>query len=136
MFRNIAIALVAASVLAAPVMAQNSTLSGGSKSSQPSSESPEKADKSSEKSAETAESTEKSAKHHRVARHHRHHGTKAAKYGKSHTGTAMYGKHHGSRTENLAYEGRRPGHGRMSGRHTYGRASKHMHSPSTSPSVD
>jgi hypothetical protein len=147
MFRNIAIALVAASVLAAPAMAQNSnTLSGGSSSSQskPSTESPEKADKTPEKSAETADSAEKSAtKHHKVARHHRHHGAKAAKLGKSRTsGMALYGKHRGLRTMNEArYEGRHAGHGRTMGRHAYGRASKHMrmHTPSKpmhSPSVD
>jgi hypothetical protein len=146
MFRNIAIALVAASVLAAPVMAQNTnTLSGGSKATQaapaPSSETPEKADKSAEKSAESTTSTEKSAtKHHRVARHH-HHGAKAAKYGKSRTSMALYGKHHGPKTEKYAKsESRRTGHGRISSRHTYGRAGKHMmHSPSkptSSPSVD
>jgi hypothetical protein len=148
MFRNIAIALVAASVLGAPAMAQsNNTLSGGGPSSQskPPTESTEKADKTPEKSAETAESTEKSAtKHHKVARHHHRHGTKAAKLGKSRTSMAKY-------------EGRHVGHGRNLGRHaygassklsrkgtsmhSYGRASKHMrmHSPSksmNSPSVD
>jgi Ni/Co efflux regulator RcnB len=153
MFRNIAIALVAASVLAAPVMAQN-TLSGGSKASPatPSSETSEKADKSPEKSAETSESAEKSAtKRHRVARHHHHHGAKTAKYGKSRSGMAQYGKH-GLKTEKYSkYESRR--HGRTMGRHsygagkmsregathTYGRSSKRMHTPSkatSSPSVD
>jgi hypothetical protein len=134
MFRNIAIALVAASVLAAPAMAQNNTLSGGNQPSQskPAGETPEKADKTPEKSAESADSTEKSAtKHRRVARHHHKQGTKAAKMGKSRTSTALHGKH-----GNYArYEGRHMGRGR----HDYGRASRHMRSPSrsmSSPSVD
>jgi hypothetical protein len=153
MFRNIAIALVAASVLAAPAMAQNNTLSGGSPSSQtkPSTESTEKADKTPDnKSADSTVSSEKSAtKHHRVARHH-HHGTKAARLGKSRRNMALYGKHHGVKGANYArYESRRMGHGRSMGHHaygklshrtgSYGRASKHMHMPSkstNSPSVD
>ena len=143
MFRNIAIALVAASVLAAPAMAQNPTLSGGQPSqSKPATESPEKADKTPEKSADTAVSTEKSAKHHRVAGHHRHHGAKAAKLGKTRTSTALYGKHHGLKASKYAkVEGRHMGHGRKGATHTYGRAPKHMrmHTPpksSSSPSVD
>ena len=135
MFRKLAIALVAASVLGAPVMAQNSTLSGGQPSqTKPAGESPEKAEKTPEgKTAETGETSEKSVtKHHRVARHH-HHGMK----------TARYGKHHGPSAKYAKSESRHMGHGRTTGRHaygaarhmeTYGRGTKHMHPHSKSMS--
>jgi hypothetical protein len=126
MFRKMAIALVAASVFTAPVLAQNPPLSGGSTTS-PSSETTEKANKP-ETSGKAAESTEKVEKkvirHHRTVRHHRH-GTKAAKFGKAHTATAMYGKHPSAKTEKYGkVEGRRTGHGRTA-KHVYGKAPKH-----------
>jgi hypothetical protein len=80
MFRKIAIALVAASVLTAPVLAQGTT-PGDSKVSPttpaPTASTPEKSEKA----------VTKVTKHRVVARHHRH-GTKMAKYAKSH-GTKM-----------------------------------------------
>jgi hypothetical protein len=80
MFRKIAIALVAASVLTAPVLAQGTT-PGDSKVS-PTTPAP---------TASTPETSEKAVtkvtKHRVVARHHRR-GTKMAKYAKSH-GTKM-----------------------------------------------
>jgi hypothetical protein len=80
MFRKIAIALVAASVLTAPVLAQGTT-PGDSKVSPttpaPTASTPEKSEKA----------VTKVTKHRVVARHHRH-GTKMAKYTKSH-GTKM-----------------------------------------------
>ena len=80
MFRKIAIALVAASVLSAPTLAQ-SIAPGDSKvsptTSAPTASTPEKSEKA----------VTKVTKHRVVARHHRH-GTKMAKYTKSH-GTKM-----------------------------------------------
>ena len=80
MFRKIAIALVAASVLTAPVLAQGTT-PGDSKVSPttpaPTASTPEKSEKA----------VTKVTKHRVVARHHRH-GTKMAKYTKS-NGTKM-----------------------------------------------
>ncbi len=80
MFRKIAIALVAASVLIAPVLAQGTT-PGESKVSPttpaPAASTPEKSEKA----------VTKVTRHRVVVRHHRH-GTKMAKYTKSH-GTKM-----------------------------------------------
>src|ERR1700743_26823 len=104
MFRKLAIALVAASVLGAPVMAQTNPLAGGQPSqTKPAGESPEKAEKTPEnKAAESGATSEKAAtKHHHAARHH-HRGTKAARYGKSRSSMAMYGKHHGPASERYA----------------------------------
>ena len=90
MFRKIAIALVAASVLTAPVLAQGTT-PGDSKVSPatpaPTASTPEKSEKA----------VTKVTKHRVVARHHRH-GTKMAKYTKSHgTKMAKYTKSHGTK---------------------------------------
>jgi hypothetical protein len=125
MFRKMAIALVAASVFTAPVLAQNPPLSGGTTS--PSGETTEKATKP-EKTEKSVESTEKSVttvtKHHRIARHHRH-GTKAAKYGKARTATAMSGKHSGAKSAKYTkIESRRIRHGRIPSKHVYGKAGK------------
>jgi hypothetical protein len=82
MFRKIAIALVAASVLSAPVLAQGSQVSPTTPA--PTASTPEKSEKA----------VTKVTKHRVVARHHRH-GSKMAKYTKSH-GTKMV-KHHGTK---------------------------------------
>lgn len=95
MFRKIAIALVAASVLGAPVLAQQPTTGGESKLS-PSTSAP---------TATVPEATEKSVtkpvKHRMVSRHYRHgkmakyakHGPKYGKYTR-HTKSAMkHAKH-------------------------------------------
>ena len=90
MFRKIAIALVAASFLSAPTLAQ-STAPGDSKVSPttpaPTASTPEKSEKA----------VTKVTKHPVVARHHRH-GTKMAKYTKSH-GTKMvkHARSHGTK---------------------------------------
>jgi hypothetical protein len=130
MFRKMAIALVAASVFTAPVLAQD-TLSGAastSKSPQGTTPAPsgENADKAvnPEKAEKSAATTEKATKtvtrHHRVVSHHRR-GTKTAKYVKSHTKTAMYGKHPGAKSAKVAkVESRRIGHGKTLGRHALG----------------
>jgi hypothetical protein len=143
MFRKLAIALIAASVLGAPVMAQTNTLTGGGQP-KPTGESPEKAEKTPEsKTAEGGETSEKSAtKHHRVARHH-HHGAKSTRYGRAHSSMAMHGKHHEPASEKYTkYESRHMGHGRThtygSSHHmeTYGKGTKHKHSkPMSSPGM-
>ena len=95
MFRKIAIALVAASVLTAPVLAQGTT-PGDSKVSPttpaPTASTPEKSEKA----------VTKVTKHRVVARHHRH-GTKMAKYTKSH-GTKMvkHTRSHGTKMAKYA----------------------------------
>jgi hypothetical protein len=125
MFRKIAVALVAASVFTVPVLAQNNPLAGGSPSSnEEKANKPEKAEKPTE-STEKTEKTEKTVtRHHHVARHH-HHGTKAAKYGKAHSATAMSGKY--AKPSNMAKaETRRIGHGKPLSKRTYGRAYKHI----------
>jgi hypothetical protein len=71
MFRKIAIALVATSVLAAPVLAQGTTL-GDKVTSPPTTSIVPKSEKA----------ITKVSKHRMVLRHHRH-GTKLAKYSKS-----------------------------------------------------
>jgi hypothetical protein len=92
MFRKIAIALVAASALTVPVLAQQTSPSGETKlspsTSAPTITSTEKTDKL----------TTKPTKHHMSARHH--HGGKMAKYTKAHKmgkyakyGKAKYGKY-------------------------------------------
>ena len=85
MFRKIAIALVATSVLAAPVLAQGTTL--GDKVTTPSTTSIV---------PKSEKAITKVTKHRMVIRHHRH-GTKLAKYTKSHgpkmVKTAKYGKY-------------------------------------------
>ena len=87
MFRKIAIALVATSVLAAPVLAQGTTL-GDSKVS-PTTPSTTSIVPKSEKAIT------KVSKHRMVVRHHRH-GTKLAKYSKSRgPKLAKYTKSHG-----------------------------------------
>jgi cytoskeletal protein RodZ len=149
---KMAIALVAASVfIIAPVLAQNSTLSGGGSSKNPpttSAPSGENADKEktdktekteklekTEKSTESTEPSEKAtSRHHRVARHPRHVTTKTAKkVSKSHTSMAMYRKRHGTRTTKevrgyAKYESRHTPHGHT---HVYGRSSTKR-----KPSVD
>jgi hypothetical protein len=82
MFRKIAIALVATSVLAAPVLAQGTT-QGDKVTSPPTTSIVPKSEKA----------TTKVSKHHVVIRHHRH-GAKLAKYTKSHgPKIAKYGKY-------------------------------------------
>ncbi len=87
MFRKIAIALVAASVLGAPVLAQQTTTTPGENKLSPSTSAP---------TATVPETTEKTVtkptKHRMVSRHHRH--GKMAKYGK-YRGPKMakYAKH-------------------------------------------
>jgi hypothetical protein len=86
MFRKIAIALVATSVLAAPVLAQGTT-QGDKVTSPPTTSIVPKSEKA----------TTKVSKHHVVIRHHRH-GAKLAKYTKSHgPKLAKYTKSHGSK---------------------------------------
>jgi hypothetical protein len=100
MFRKIAIALVATSVLAAPVLAQGTT-SGDSKTTAPPTASIE---------PKSEKAITKVTKHRTVLRHHRH-GTKLAKSTKSHTPKtakfAKYGKYthpmkHGKTTSKLS----------------------------------
>ena len=137
MFRKMAIALLAASVFTAPVLAQNNPLAGGGTTSTPSTDTTEKAKQpeKTEKSVEATEKTEKSTtRHHKTAARHHRHGTKAAKYGKGQTTTAMAGKHHGAKTAKV--DGRRTGHGRTLPKHAYGKASKHTPSKTmTQPST-
>ena len=84
MFRKIAIALVATSVLAAPVLAQGTTL--GDKITTPSTTSIV---------PKSEKAITKVSKHRMVVRHHRH-GTKLAKYSKSRgPKLAKYTKSHG-----------------------------------------
>ncbi len=84
MFRKIAIALVATSVLAAPVLAQGTTL--GDKVTTPSTTSIV---------PKSEKAITKFSKHRMVIRHHRH-GTKLAKYSKSRgPKLAKYTKSHG-----------------------------------------
>jgi hypothetical protein len=84
MFRKIAIALVATSVLAAPVLAQGTTL--GDKITTPSTTSIV---------PKSEKAITKFSKHRMVIRHHRH-GTKLAKYSKSRgPKLAKYTKSHG-----------------------------------------
>jgi hypothetical protein len=84
MFRKIAIALVATSVLAAPVLAQGTL--GDSKLSPTAPPTTSIVPKS-------EKAITKVSKHRMVIRHHRH-GTKLAKYTKSHgPKTAKYGKY-------------------------------------------
>jgi Ni/Co efflux regulator RcnB len=123
MFRKIAIALVAASVLGAPVLAQQTTTTPSDNKLSPSTSTPNAT------APETSEKTvTKSTKHRVVARHHRHakvakygksRGSKMAKYGKSGKSGAKYGKytHHTSRA---------------SGKHAYGKAMSSK--PATKPS--
>ncbi len=99
MFRKIAIALVAASVLTAPVLAQQTNPSGETKLSPttpaPTVSSTEKTDKA----------ITKVTKHRVVARHHRHgakmaksaksHGAKMVKYAKPGTKYGKYTRHIG-----------------------------------------
>lgn len=83
MFRKIAIALVAASVLSAPVLAQQTTTPSDNKLS------PSTGNTSSVTVPESTEKTvTKPTKHRTVSRHHRH--AKMAKYGKH---GAKYGKY-------------------------------------------
>jgi hypothetical protein len=86
MFRKIAIALVATSVLAAPVLAQGTT-SGDSKTTTPPTATIE---------PKSEKAITKITKHRTVLRHHRH-GTKLAKSTKSHgpktAKFAKYGKY-------------------------------------------
>jgi hypothetical protein len=88
MFRKIAIALVAASVLSAPVLAQQTTTPSENKLSPSTGTSP---------TATVPESTEKTVtkptKHRMVSRHHRH--AKMAKYGKHWPKYGKYSRHMG-----------------------------------------
>jgi len=84
MFRKIAIAFVAASVLGAPVLAQQTTTPSESKLSPSTSTTTGTAPETTEKTVT------KSTKHRVVSRHHRH--AKVAKYGKSHGSKMAKGK--------------------------------------------
>jgi hypothetical protein len=142
MFRKIAVALVAASVFTAPVLAQSNSLSGGSTTTNPSNEmekagKPEKTEKSAESTEKTsktekAEKTEKKVtRHHHATRHHRH-GSKAAKFGKARTPTAMSGKQLSAKTPNVAKtETRHIKHGKLLPKRAFGKASKHTPSEMT-----
>jgi hypothetical protein len=106
MFRKIAIALVAASVLTAPVLAQSTTPSDSKVP--PTTPAP---------TASTAPKAEKAiTKHRMVVRHHRH-GAKAAKYAKS---TKMV-KHAKSGAKYGKYT-RHMGRARTAPKHVYGKA--------------
>jgi hypothetical protein len=125
MFRKIAMALVAASVLTVPVLAQTNAPGDGKASpltSAPTVSSTEKADKA----------ITKVTKHRIVARHHRHgakmakstkyHGPKMVKYAKSGT---KYGKF----TRHI-------GRGRTVPKHAFGAAStKPISKPAAKPSL-
>ncbi len=116
MFRKIAIALVAASALGAPVLAQQTTTTPNESKLSPSTSAP---------TATTPETTEKTVTKgtkHAVARHHRN--AKMAKYGKAHgSKMAKYGKAHGSK---MAKYGRSGKSGAK-----YGKYTRHMGHPST-----
>jgi len=100
MFRKIAIALVAASVLGAPVLAQQTTPGGESKLS-PSTSAPTAT------VPETSEKTvTKTTKHRMVSRHHHH--AKMAKY-------AKHGPKYGKYTRHM-------GHAAMPSKRTFGKA--------------
>jgi hypothetical protein len=95
MFRKIAIALVATSVLAAPVLAQGTTL--GDKVTTPSTTSIV---------PKSEKAITKFSKHRMVLRHHRH-GTKLAKYSKSRgPKLAKYTKSHGPKMAKFAKYGK------------------------------
>jgi hypothetical protein len=95
MFRKIAIALVATSVLAAPVLAQGTTL--GDKVTTPSTTSIV---------PKSEKAITKVSKHRMVVRHHRH-GTKLAKYSKSRgPKLAKYTKSHGPKMAKYAKYGK------------------------------
>jgi hypothetical protein len=95
MFRKIAIALVATSVLAAPVLAQGTTL--GDKITTPSTTSIV---------PKSEKAITKFSKHRMVLRHHRH-GTKLAKYSKSRgPKLAKYTKSHGPKMAKFAKYGK------------------------------
>jgi hypothetical protein len=115
MFRKIAIALVATSVLAAPVMAQ--TMQGNTSKATPVADTLEKTDKTADKSAENSVTTDKAVtKHQKMVRHH--HGAKTAKLAqRKHTKTAMHGKHNGAKSAKLAK-------GKTPGKRIYGSAKK------------
>ena len=108
MFRKIAIALVATSVLAAPVLAQGTTL--GDKVTTPSTTSIV---------PKSEKAITKVTKHRMVIRHHRH-GTKLAKYSKSGgPKLAKYTKSHGPKMAKYAKYGKYTHpmkHGRTSAR--------------------
>jgi hypothetical protein len=102
MFRKIAIALVAASALAAPVLAQQTSPSGETKLS-PSTPSPTV---SSTEKSDKLTATKPTTKHRMVSRHH-HHVTKMVKSTK-YQGSKKYGKYgkstrHLGRTHKHAY---------------------------------
>jgi hypothetical protein len=95
MFRKIAIALVATSVLAAPVLAQGTT--SGDKATTPSTTSI---------APKSEKAITKFTKHRMVIRHHRH-GTKLAKYSKSRgPKLAKYNKSHGPKMAKFAKYGK------------------------------
>ena len=70
MFRKVAIALVAASVLTAPVLAQNVAPGAG------------KASQTTTAPAPTVKADKATTKHRMVTRHHHHHGVKTADHAK------------------------------------------------------
>ncbi len=74
MFRKVAIALFAASVLTAPALAQNAP---DTSKAAPTAPAPAAAPK-------PAKAEKAVTKHHVVVRHHRHHGVKAVHYAKHH----------------------------------------------------
>jgi hypothetical protein len=115
MFRKIAIALVAASALAAPVLAQQTNPSGETKLS-PSTPPPTR---SSPQKGHKLTTTKSTTKHHMVSRHH-HHGAKTAKSAK-YQGAKKYGKY-GKSTRHY----RTP-------KHAYGAAS--AKAPSSTPAA-
>jgi len=120
MFRKIAIALVAASALTVPVLAQQTNPSGDTKLSPTT---PPPAVSSTEKSDKLT-TTKPTTKHHMVSRHH-HHGAKMAKSA----------KYHGSKMAKYGKSGRHIG---RTPKHAYGAASKKPISskPAVKPSVD
>jgi len=119
MFRKIAIALVAASALTVPVLAQQTNPPGDTKLSPTA---PPPAVSSTEKSDKLT-ATKPTTKHHMVSRHHHH-----AKMGKS-------AKYHGSKVAKYGKSNRHIG---RAPKHAYGAASKKPISskPAVKPSVD
>jgi hypothetical protein len=118
MFRKVAIALVAASVLGAPVLAQQTTTTPNDSKAPPSTSAPGAT------TPETSEKTvTKTTKHRVVTRHHRH--AKMAKSGKSHMSRmAKHGKpgaKYGKYTRHMS---------RGSTNHAYGKAGS---KPATKP---
>lgn len=124
MFRKIAIALVAASALTAPVLAQQTTNPSAETKVSPTAPAP-----SISSTEKTEKLTTKPTKHRMAARHH-HRGAKMAKYTKSHG--AKMGKYakYGKYTHPMK-------HGRTAGKHAFGAVSAKAISskPAAKPSL-